>query len=66
MKDGSTTIAEYKYVGPGSRVLEERLPAISLWTGVPAVMSRLEVHPEDAERALAVLAEVEELDEASE
>jgi hypothetical protein len=47
-------------------VLEERLPAISLLTGVPAVMSRLEVHPEDAERALAILAEVEELDEASE
>lgn len=49
-----------------SCVLEERLPAISLLTGVPAVMSRLEVHPEDAERALAILAEVEELDEASE
>jgi putative signal transducing protein len=47
-------------------VLEERLPAISLLTGQPAVMSRLEVHPEDAERALEILAEVEELDEASE
>jgi len=47
-------------------VLEERLPAISLLTGEPAVMSRIEVYPEDAERALEILAEVEELDEASE
>lgn len=47
-------------------VLEERLPAISLLTGEPAVMSRIEVHPEDAERALEILADVEELDEASE
>lgn len=47
-------------------VLEERLPAISLLTGEPAVMSRVEVYPEDAERALEILAEVEELDEASE
>jgi hypothetical protein len=47
-------------------VLEERLPAISLLTGEPAVMSRIEVHPEDAEQALEILAEVEELDEASE
>jgi len=47
-------------------VMEERLPAISLLTGEAAVMSRVEVHPEDAERALEILAEVEELDEASE
>ena len=47
-------------------VLEERLPAVSLLTGEPAAMSRVEVHPEDAERALEILAEVEELDEASE
>jgi hypothetical protein len=47
-------------------VLEERLPAIGLLTREPAVMSRIEVYPEDAERALAILAEVEELDEASE
>jgi hypothetical protein len=47
-------------------VMEERLPAISLLTGEPAVMSRIEVHPEDAERAAEILAEVEELDEASE
>ena len=47
-------------------VLEERLPAISLLTGEPAVMSRVEVHPDDAERAREILAEIEELDEASE
>ncbi len=47
-------------------VLEERLPAVSLLTGEPVAMSRVEVHPEDAERALEILAEVEELDEASE
>ena len=47
-------------------VLEERLPSISLLTGEPAAMSRVEVHPEDVERALEILTEVEELDEASE
>ena len=47
-------------------VLEERLPAVSLLTGERIAMSRVEVHPEDAERALEILAEVEELDEASE
>jgi Putative prokaryotic signal transducing protein len=47
-------------------ILEERLPAISLLTGEPAVMSRVEVHPDDVERALEILADVEELDEASE
>jgi hypothetical protein len=47
-------------------VLEERLPAVSLLTGEPVALSRVEVHPEDAERALEILAEVEELDEASE
>ncbi|HEX9940513.1 MAG TPA: DUF2007 domain-containing protein [Thermoanaerobaculia bacterium] len=47
-------------------VLEERLPAVSLLTGQPVALSRVEVHPGDAERALEVLAEVEELDEASE
>lgn len=44
-------------------VLEERLPAVSLLTGAPTALSRLEVHPGDAERALAVLAEAEELEE---
>lgn len=47
-------------------VHEERLPTVSLLTGEPAAMSRIEVYPEDAERALEILAEVEELDEASE
>lgn len=47
-------------------VLEERLPAVSLLTGEPVAMSRVEVYPEDAARALEILAEVEELDEASE
>ena len=39
---------------------------VSLLTGEPAAMSRIEVHPGDAERALEILADVEELDEASE
>lgn len=47
-------------------VLEERLPAVSLLTGAPTALSRVEVYPEDAERAREILAGVEELDEASE
>lgn len=47
-------------------VLEERLPGVSLLTGEPAALSRLEVHPADADRAQEILAEVEELDEATE
>lgn len=47
-------------------VLEERLPGISLLTGQPAALSRLEVPPADAERAQEILAEVETLDEATE
>lgn len=43
-------------------VLEERLPGVSLLTGAPTGMSRLEVHPWDAERALEVLASVGEQD----
>lgn len=43
-------------------VLEERLPGVSLITGAPTGMSRLEVHPEDAELALEVLASIGELD----
>jgi hypothetical protein len=46
-------------------VHEERLPAVSLLTGAPTALSRVEVHPEDAERALEILASVEELDEAA-
>jgi hypothetical protein len=45
-------------------VHEERLPAASLLTGAPTALSRLEVHPGDAERALAILAEVAAEDEA--
>lgn len=52
--------------GIDSCVLEERLPGVSFLTGEPVAMSRIEVHPEDADRALEILAEVEELDEASE
>jgi hypothetical protein len=47
-------------------VLEERLPAVSLLTGAPTALSRVEVHPCDAERSLEILAEVEELEEDEE
>lgn len=46
-------------------VHEERLPAVSLLTGEPVAMNRVEVHPEDAEQALEILAAVEELDDES-
>jgi len=36
-------------------VLEERLPPVSLLNNTPLALNRVEVHPEDAERALAVL-----------
>jgi hypothetical protein len=39
-------------------VLEERLPPVSLLTNTPLALNRVEVHPEDAERALALLAAV--------
>ncbi|HEX4498683.1 MAG TPA: DUF2007 domain-containing protein [Thermoanaerobaculia bacterium] len=45
-------------------VHEERLPAAAFLTGAPTALSRLEVHPEDAEKALAILARVEAADEA--
>jgi hypothetical protein len=41
-------------------VHEERLPGVSLLTGTPTALSRVEVHPEDAEQALEILAAVEE------
>lgn len=44
-------------------VLEERLPGVSLLTGAPTAMSRLEVHPGDAELALEILAAVDEQDD---
>jgi hypothetical protein len=37
-------------------LMEERLPPVSLLTGTPLALNRVEVHPEDAERALALLA----------
>ena len=42
-------------------VREDRLPALSLLSDRPSARNRLEVHPEDAERALAILAEVEDV-----
>jgi hypothetical protein len=39
-------------------VLEERLPPVSLLTNTPLALNRVEVHPEDAGRALALLAAV--------
>jgi hypothetical protein len=41
-------------------VHEERLPGVSLLTGAPTALSRVEVYPEDVERALEILAAVEE------
>jgi hypothetical protein len=36
-------------------VMEERLPPVSLLTNTPLALNRVEVHPADAERALALL-----------
>ncbi|HEY0782252.1 MAG TPA: DUF2007 domain-containing protein [Thermoanaerobaculia bacterium] len=44
-------------------VHEERLPLVSLLSSAPLPGNRLAVHPEDAERALAVLAELVESDD---
>jgi hypothetical protein len=41
-------------------VHEERLPGVSLLTGAPTALSRVEVYPGDVERALEILAAVEE------
>ncbi|MEO6192346.1 MAG: DUF2007 domain-containing protein [Thermoanaerobaculia bacterium] len=43
-------------------VHEERLPAVSLLTGAPTALSRVEVYPRDVTRALEILADVEELE----
>jgi hypothetical protein len=51
--------------GVDACVHEERLPGVSLLTGAPTALNRVEVYPDDAERALEILAGVEELDEAS-
>ena len=42
-------------------VHEERLPAVSLLTGAPTALSRVEVYPRDVAQALEILADVEEL-----
>ncbi len=47
-------------------VLEERLPPVSLLSNTPLALNRVEVHPADAEQALAILAEVEDLDDEEE
>lgn len=44
--------------GIDAAVFEERLPGVSLLTGEPTALSRLEVCAGDSERALAVLADV--------
>lgn len=49
--------------GVDACVLEERLPGVSLITGAPTGMSRLEVHPDDVELALEILASVGEQDD---
>jgi hypothetical protein len=46
--------------GVDACVFEERLPAVSLLTGEPTALSRLEVHSRDVERARAILAEADE------
>jgi len=45
--------------GIDAAVFEERLPMVSLLSGEPRSLNRLEVHREDAERALAILDAVE-------
>ena len=45
--------------GIGACVHEERLPGVSLLTGAPTALSRVEVHPRDAEQALEILAAVD-------
>jgi hypothetical protein len=56
-------------------VMEERLPPVSLLTNTPLALNRVEVHPADAERALALLEavgdgmdieDVEDFDESEE
>jgi hypothetical protein len=47
-------------------VFEERLPPLDLLTGRPLALNRVEVHPDDAERALEILAEAENAEGAAE
>jgi hypothetical protein len=46
-------------------VMEERFPPLDLLTGQPLALNRLEVHPDDADRAAEVLALVESEGEVS-
>jgi hypothetical protein len=43
-----------------SCVVEDRFPPIDLLTGMPLALNRLEVHPEDAARALELLQSIDE------
>lgn len=47
-------------------VVEERLPPVSLLSGEPLALNRVEVREDDASRALEILAELETLDEGEE
>jgi Putative prokaryotic signal transducing protein len=47
-------------------VFEERLPPIDLLTGRPLALNRLEVHEEDADRALEILDELEGVEDPEE
>ena len=44
-------------------LMEERFPPLDLLTGQPLALNRLAVHPDDADRAAEVLAEVETSEE---
>jgi putative signal transducing protein len=47
-------------------IVEERLPPVSLLSGEPLALNRVEVREDDATRALAILAELETLDDDEE
>jgi Putative prokaryotic signal transducing protein len=47
-------------------VVEERLPPVSLLSGEPLALNRVEVREDDVSRALELLAEIETLDEEEE
>ncbi|HKV11982.1 MAG TPA: DUF2007 domain-containing protein [Thermoanaerobaculia bacterium] len=47
-------------------VVEERLPPVSLLSGEPLALNRVEVREDDLSRALELLAEIEALDEGEE
>ena len=49
--------------GIAACVMEERFPPLDLMSGRPLALNRLAVHPDDADRALEALAEVEASEE---